>query len=64
MPTYRPHVIVRERLPQTFDRDCLSVVHVTFGRVVSQDAVEPNSPTDNSAKGRLTLQTAMPKTYR
>jgi hypothetical protein len=40
--TYRPEIVIGKRLPQTTDRNCLSVMHVTLGRVISQDTVDYN----------------------
>lgn len=37
-----PKIVVLHRLPQPFGGDCLPVVHVALGRIVSKHAVDDN----------------------
>jgi hypothetical protein len=41
--TYRPHIIVTERLEERPWRDALPVVHITLGRVVAKHSVDYNT---------------------
>jgi hypothetical protein len=41
--TYRPQIIVSTSMPQSSGRNRHSIVHVTFGRIVSQDTIDDDT---------------------